>query len=570
MSEEYAPPLSSISPESVAEDISEFFIGAAPRRRRRVRRRARPRRHVAPRHVAPRHAAPAALGLSRGYAVPGASYANPGAAPAVSDDSDDSWAEEQNAAEEDADTDEAEDAVVGARAPVDPKKRGLYVKGGWYRRPFWADDLFRKNQNKEPSDGDLFQLRKLVKYTNDGVAAGNEATFEAGQEMIAYYTRKAVFPGPRARAKLAQRAQQTVAYHVSLYNQAHHHGFWDSINPIKAVTAAAKWAGRAVGTVAHVAGAAIHEAADVMGHIPIVGGPLHTVLDAANPFAVIEHIAKGERIDKAVLGDLKNKLAAVKEVAPYAAAVASMVPGVGSSVAAALTTAAALASGRSITDAVVEGVRGALPGGQLAASAFDTAVALGKGKRIDQALLDAARNQLPAEARGAFDTGLAVIHGQNLQKALVSGVQSMGKEQLAKLADMGDRVVGATETLSKLRAMVPDPQHAGFNLALGVMSHTGVTPASLYAIRMRLSPVAKVGFDKGLISQTKRAEAHVKKLVKLAARGIPGTLVIRSADPKKNGRQVSGSWRAARPGQGTQGTVVHGRMKHVGWWNRAA
>jgi hypothetical protein len=588
VSDEYAPPLSSLSPESVAEladyldpsyspsfevGSSSVAIGARRRVRRRRRRPVRRRAHAAV-HARPRYAAHAALALapaaavavSRGYAHPGSAAAPGGEA---ADDAD-AWADEQNAVEEDASTDEAEDAVVGAaRRPPDPHAKWK-LAGGWYRKPLDALAQFEKQQGRDATDGDKFQIAKLVAYGRDGIARGSEEQFERAHEMLWYLARTGQFPGGKARKKLEQKAAYTVQVHVNNYHATHHSGFWDSINPVKAVTAAAKWAGRAVGTVAHAAGSVIHEAADVMGHIPIVGGPLHTVLDAANPFNVIEHIAKGERIDKAVLGDLKNKLAAVKEVAPYAAMVASMVPGVGSGVAAALNTAVALSSGRSITEAVAEGVRDALPGGAAVRAAFDTARALSKGERIDQALLETARNQLPAEARGAFDTGLAVAHGQNLQKALVNGVQQLGKEQLGKLADIGDKAVGASATLAKLRTMVPDPEHAGFNLGLGVMAHTGVTPAALYAVRMKLTPESKRGFDKALVAQTKRAEVHVKKLVKLAAKGIPGTLVVRSHDPRKNGRLVQGNWRAARPGAGTQGIVVHGKRQHLGWWTRAA
>lgn len=590
MSEEYAPPLSSISPESVAEDISEFFIGAQamrrPRRRRRVRHPARPVHHAAPRravyhpHVAPRpHPVPV-----RPVARPAPAWgrpATPGAGQAYEADEGDAQAYQDDAAddayEQGADPDEGYDAfrdtAVGAARParrrVVNEAEKYRTPPGWYRPKVDWLAQFEKFQGKKPEEGDKFQIAKLVSYAKSGVAAGNESTFELGHEMLGYYVRTGKFPGGKVRAKLSARAVGNVQNHVNAYH-ARHHGFFDSINPVKAIVSAAKWAGRAVGTVAHAAGAAIHEAADVMGHIPIVGGPLHDVLGAANPFAVIESIAKGERIDKAVLGDIKNKLAVVKAVAPYAATVASMVPGVGSGVAAALSTAAALASGRSITDAVVEGVKDAIPGGAAARAAFDTAVSLSKGNRIDHALLDAARSQIPAEARAAFDTGLAIAHGRNLQSVVVDGIKNAAPGVLGDLAKQGDKLVGASTLLAKVRDVVPLHEVQGFNLGMGVMSKSGVTPKALLAFRNRLQPNAQKGFDKALHTRTAQAKLHVKHVVKLAAAGVPGTLVIRSSDPRKNGRQVTGKWRKARPGQGVQGIVVQGRVKHLGWWNRAA
>jgi len=611
MSEEYAPPLASVSPESVAEDISEFFIGAArtrgrPRRpvRRRVRHPAHPVHHAPVRHAAHHapahhaaHPASAHRAPPRGRPVarpvlvplmrPGAPVATqytPSGAPGGGG-YDESPAEEwqgeaaDDAYDDGADPDEGYDAfrdtAIGAARPrraARPPANPYILPAAWYRPRLDVVALFKKKKGTDPTDGDLGRMAYIVKYAKGGIRAGNESTFENGYQMLAYFLKKGSLPPQKLvnpGGALAERARAIVQQHIHAYHAAHH-GFFDDINPVKAITAAAKWAGRAVGTVAHAAGAVVHAASDVLGHIPVVGGPLHDVLEAANPFAMIESISKGERIDKAVLGDLKNKLAVVKEIAPYAATVASLVPGVGSGVAAALSAASALASGRNITDALIEGVKNAVPGGPVARSAFETAVSLSKGNRIDKALLDAARAQIPAEARAAFDTGMAIAHGKNLQSVVVDGIKSAAPGVLGDLAKQGDKLVGASKLLGQVRAIVPAHEIAGFNLGTAVMHKAGVTPQALVAFRNKLSPPAKLGFDKALVTHTARGKLAAKKVVRLAVAGIPGTVVIRSSDPKKNGRQMTGRWRHARPGQGVQGILVQGKVQHLGWWNRAA
>jgi len=101
--------------------------------------------------------------------------------------------------------------------------------------------------------------------------------------------------------------------------------------------------------------------------------------------------------------------------------VASFVPGVGTGVAAALGAANALASGRPITDALIEAARSAIPGGALAQAAFDVGVNLAKGRSLSEAALAAARNRLPAGAGAAFDTAVALGKGQSLQRAALAG-----------------------------------------------------------------------------------------------------------------------------------------------------
>jgi hypothetical protein len=133
-------------------------------------------------------------------------------------------------------------------------------------------------------------------------------------------------------------------------------------------------------------------------------------------------VAKGERVDRALMSGVNNQVDAFKGAAPYIQLGVSFIPGVGTGVSAALGAGVALAEGKPISDAVIASVKGALPGGPIAAQAFDVAahaaVDLASGKKLDAVALDATRRALPSDAaRIAFDTGLALAQGKKRQDA---------------------------------------------------------------------------------------------------------------------------------------------------------
>jgi hypothetical protein len=133
-------------------------------------------------------------------------------------------------------------------------------------------------------------------------------------------------------------------------------------------------------------------------------------------------VLRGENVAAAAKMAVKAGVADAREALRLAAMVAPFVPGIGTGVGAALGAADALANGQPITQALIAGVRGAIPGGVIAQAAFDTASQLAQGKRLDQALLVAARNRLPpGPAQAAFDTGLAIAQGKNIQDAALQG-----------------------------------------------------------------------------------------------------------------------------------------------------
>ena len=190
------------------------------------------------------------------------------------------------------------------------------------------------------------------------------------------------------------------------------------------VASAAKFASNAVpmGMLARAAYGAIaaglsgknilHGAVDGLAGTPIVRALVRVsggILRGDNLVAAIK--AAG----KAGIDDERDAIRFVAMVAPF-------VPGVGTGVGAALGAADALANGKPITQALIAGVRGSIPGGPAAQAAFDTGTQLLQGKRLDESLLNAARNRLPpGPAQAAFDTAVAIAQGKNLQDSLVKG-----------------------------------------------------------------------------------------------------------------------------------------------------
>ena len=129
--------------------------------------------------------------------------------------------------------------------------------------------------------------------------------------------------------------------------------------------------------------------------------------------------ARGENIAKAAQKAMQAGIGDVRKSLQFAAMVAPFVPGVGTGVAAALGAANALASGQKITDALIAGARGAVPGGAIAQMAFDTAVNLARGKNVGEAFLNSARSRLPGgpAAQAAFDAALTLAKGKSIQDA---------------------------------------------------------------------------------------------------------------------------------------------------------
>ena len=269
-----------------------------------------------------------------------------------------------------------------------------------------------------------------------------------------------------------------------------------------------------------------------LGKIPVVGAGLKGVFDLTTngPFQLAAGVAKGERLDRVAMQHLQSQVKAAKGVAPYVQTVLSFVPVVGTGINAGLSAGLALASGRPLTSALLEGVRGAIPGGPIATAAFDmgkaaiegksltnialsalpvgdtekkaigmglnAAARIAKGERVDAALLkqaDAAMQLLPVEARTALKTGLAVAQAQNLQKVAIRHVVpgAIGALKTAGAA----RIKAHPVLLAQGRAIKTPAHRAGFATAVGMLASKPAAPFQVVALRANLPAAERPGFD---------------------------------------------------------------------------
>lgn len=272
--------------------------------------------------------------------------------------------------------------------------------------------------------------------------------------------------------------------------------------------------------------------------VPVVGRPLALVYGASvtAPLQLANDVARGARIDRAAMGHLKRELGRAKALAPYVQTVVSFVPGVGQGVGAAIGAGVALAEGRPLSAAVVEGIRGALPGGPAAQAAFELgrAAASGKpldaamlgqsalgalrlspqqrevlarglgaardiaaGRPVDEALFQRAQALLPPEARNALGVGIAVAKGQALQGAVK---QAVGPQTLAQLDRIGADITAKHGVLRAGSRVLPNAaQRSGFSIGAGLVAHRTHAIDRL-AVRAKLAPQQRVGFDLAVAS----------------------------------------------------------------------
>jgi hypothetical protein len=192
----------------------------------------------------------------------------------------------------------------------------------------------------------------------------------------------------------------------------------------KGVAKIGKGAVDLVGKGVKATGKLASDVAGELGKIPVVGPALGATftLGIGGPFQVAGDIASGKRIDKVALNHLKRQVKAVKAVGPYVQTVISFVPGVGQGISAGIGAGLALADGRPIDQAIIEGVKGAIPGGPLAAAAIDVGVAAMEGKPIEEVAIQAM--PLPKSFKDGATSTMRIAkdlaNGKRFDKALVN------------------------------------------------------------------------------------------------------------------------------------------------------
>src|SRR5258705_448106 len=173
---------------------------------------------------------------------------------------------------------------------------------------------------------------------------------------------------------------------------------------------------------------------------PVVGKPLASVYGiAVAPRSLAEDLLHGARIDHALVHSFKAQVADLKTLAPYAQTVISFVPAVGPGVSGAMGASLALADGHPLSEAIIAGVKGAIPGGPLAQSAFSAATALAQGKRLDEAAVAAL--PIPESQKQALHTALSVAQklakGQKVKDVVLSEALSKLPPNVAKAVHVG-------------------------------------------------------------------------------------------------------------------------------------
>lgn len=180
--------------------------------------------------------------------------------------------------------------------------------------------------------------------------------------------------------------------------------------------------------------------AKVVKKVPVVGKPLSAVVNLGNaPVKLVAQVTSGDNINQSVLNNLKEQVKSVKEIAPYAKMCISLIPGVGTSVAAAIAAGSALVQGQPITDAIVAGVKGAVPGGMVAQSAFSISVDVLQGKTINNAVVNAL--PLNTTQKSALRTVVNMTRdlaaGKNVSKSVIVEAQRKLPNDVQKAINIG-------------------------------------------------------------------------------------------------------------------------------------
>ena len=292
------------------------------------------------------------------------------------------------------------------------------------------------------------------------------------------------------------------------------------------------------------------DAAGVVGKaisgIPYVGEPFYAAFDAgfAGPFKLAQSIADGKRIDKAIYDRLKADVKNAQTLAPYAQAVVSLVPGVGTGIAGAIGAANALSKGRPIDEAVVAGIRGSVPGGPIGQAAFDVAMAgmqgksiedtalqaipldpeqkklviagikaardIAQGKEADEVLVNRALDTLDPDTRKAVQIGMAVAHAKNLQAAMDIGT----REASERLMQEGYNTIKRSEVYKEGAKLLNDDAKRGYTLAVSVLNRKS-TPVILETARNMLKPEERKGFDLAITVRAGETLHRERKVVML-------------------------------------------------------
>lgn len=244
---------------------------------------------------------------------------------------------------------------------------------------------------------------------------------------------------------------------------------------------------------------------DAAKNIPVLGTIVQAVGGAITaPFELAAKIASGARIDTAALDFFKGQVAIAKSIGPYAQAVISFIPGAGTLVSGAIGVGLALAEGKPVSDAVIAGVRGAIPGGPLATAAFDVGVGLMQGKPIEQ--LGIAALPIPEQMKrflaSSAEATRRIVEGRPVDEALMRQIIENSppeiREKLKQAASTGP-IAFAEQALNYATSVIPVDDIAALNNALKTGIAMGKAQALQRDIEHNLEELPQ--FDPGTVQK---------------------------------------------------------------------
>lgn len=332
------------------------------------------------------------------------------------------------------------------------------------------------------------------------------------------------------------------------------------------------------GDVVHAANAA----SKVVGKLPVVGSIANDVMKL-NPATALGglavNIAKGKNVGKSLIAAGIENLSATKDLAPY---INMIVPGVGTTIASAAGAALDLAHGRTVTDDLVKTASQATGNSPLFAQAYSLASsnAVSNAAALTKLLASnpAAQKAITtATALGAAKSiqsvvAQAVAHPDNAASLAATGAKAVQvAPMMARAAPPANRAVAAPVKMGAPPAKVASipvksvpgvtafaaspsqsPELYGYQVGVGLLSHSGVTPYAIVSARQGLTPAQQVGFDHAIKTLANQANPSWPSLVS-------GGIVLR------------GNWKAVRAGtpNAVKGRVVQNGKVTSGYYSRA-
>ena len=304
----------------------------------------------------------------------------------------------------------------------------------------------------------------------------------------------------------------------------------------KFIKDAASTAGHALGAPAGLMVKGTEAISKVASKIPVLGPMFHAILGIADePFALSKSILDGERIDKAFVSSFKRQLADIKEVAPYAQAVVSFIPGLGTVASMAIGAGLAIASGRPIDEIAIAAVAGAIPGGPIVKAAYDvgrTAIVSHKVGNIGSlisAVGTAVGVPIPPEASAALTGGLntlgAMANGVKPDKALIqsalNAVPGIAKNVNLDTITQKGMLDAADDMIAKGQELIPNLS-ADQKKAMKAALHAGMAMQHAQNLQGAQHAAVSTGAPIQRLAQVGQAKMATDTIIQAARASLKG------------------------------------------------